>query len=221
VLLFLHGGGFREGDRAQYGFVATPFAKHGIITVVASYRLTGEGFTYPAQTEDAKLAMQWLYANIASYGGDPQRLFMSGHSAGAILAADLGANRSWMTDAHIPKTAFRGIAPVSGRFDLRIGGRPGESDVYAPTPDLAQRASPLLHVTDLVPTAVIAVGSTENAESFIGSSEAMARKLTQSGTKTQYLLLEHADHKDTALAIADERSALFKAILAIIEAPSA
>ena len=64
MLLFLHGGGFREGDRKQYGYVGEPFAKHGIITVVASYRLT-PGFTHPAQPDDTKAIVAWIHKNIA------------------------------------------------------------------------------------------------------------------------------------------------------------
>jgi acetyl esterase/lipase len=64
VLLFLHGGGFREGDRKQYGYVGEPFAKHGIITVVASYRLTPD-FKHPAQPDDTKAIVAWIHKNIA------------------------------------------------------------------------------------------------------------------------------------------------------------
>lgn len=162
VFLFLHGGGFREGDRAQYGFVAKPFADHGVITAVASYRLTGDGFKYPDQPHDTQLAVEWLYRNIAKYGGDPDRLYVGGHSAGAILSADIGVDRAWLKSAGIPTRVLRGIAPISGPYDLRTAGRPGEDSAYAPTTELKEQASPLLHIVDPAPAAVIALGSAEN-----------------------------------------------------------
>ena len=64
VFLFLHGGGFREGDRAQYGFVAKPLVEKGIIVAVASYRLTDPGFVYPSQVEDVRQALHWLHKNV-------------------------------------------------------------------------------------------------------------------------------------------------------------
>jgi acetyl esterase/lipase len=216
VLLFLHGGGFREGDRAQYGFVARPYAAHGIITAVASYRLTGDGFKYPDQPEDARLALQWLYRNVAQYGGDPGRLYLAGHSAGAILSADLGVDTSWMQRYGIPTSALRGIAPVSGIYIMAVPDRPGELNVYASTAELAKRASPLLHVTAPVPAAVIAVGGAENSGQFAETSQQLADKMKAAGVHATFLLLKGEDHKDTVLSFADEHSELFQDVLRMI-----
>jgi arylformamidase len=217
VLLFLHGGGFREGDRAQYGFVARPYAARGIIVAVASYRLTDDGFKYPDQPEDARLALQWLYRNAAKYGGDPGRLYLSGHSAGAILSADLGVDTSWMPKYGIPKSALRGIAPVSGIYMMAVPDRDGELNVYAPTAELAKRASPLLHITSPVPAAVIAVGGQENTGNFASTSQELVDKLNAAGVHAQFVLLKGQDHKDTVLSFADEHSELFQDVIHMIE----
>lgn len=217
VFLFLHGGGFREGDRLQYGFVAKPFAAHGIITAVASYRLTGDGAKYPDQPEDARLALAWLYHHAAEYGGDPDRLYLGGHSAGAIIAADLGVDRTWMKEAGIPTRALRGIAPVSGTYDMRTKDAPGETNVYAPTRELQDRASPILHVKSPVPAAVVAVGSEEKAEEFVVSSRQLADKMTAAGAHVKFLSLAGEDHGATVAALGEEQSELFRAVLAMIE----
>jgi arylformamidase len=224
VFLFLHGGGFREGDRAQYGFVAKPFADHGVITAVASYRLTGDGFKYPDQPHDTQLAVEWLYRNIAKYGGDPDRLYVGGHSAGAILSAEIGVDRAWLKSAGIPTRVLRGIAPVSGPYDLRTPGRPGEDSAYAPTPELKEQASPLLHIVDPAPAAVVALGSAENlgsakqSDMVMDSSKAFAAKLQAAGVKTQLLILDGKDHRGTVTALGDEDSELFKAVIQMITA---
>ena len=214
VFLFLHGGGFREGDRAQYGAVAEPFAAQGIITAVASYRLTGDGFSYPNQTNDTKQALKWLYDNIQTYGGDPNALYVGGHSAGAILSADIGVDRKWMWAADIPHDALKGIAPISGPYDMRRAGRPGEGNSYAPTAELQAAASPILHVGDPAPEAVIAVGS---PEAYVASSQELGEKLKAAGATVQVLVLEGQDHKDTALSLANPDSELFKAVLEMIK----
>ncbi|MDZ4729348.1 MAG: alpha/beta hydrolase [Xanthomonadales bacterium] len=213
VFLFLHGGGFREGDRAHYGAVAEPFVKQGIITAVASYRLTDDGFHYPDQPTDAKNAVKWLYENVGQYGGDAESLYVGGHSAGAILSADIGVDRSWMTEAGIPTAALKGILPISGPYDIRERGRPGEVYAYAPTPELREQASPILHIVDPAPTAVVAVGSTE---AYVASSQELADQLTAAGVNVRFLVLDGEDHKDTALSLANPDSELFKSALEMI-----
>jgi acetyl esterase/lipase len=214
VLLFFHGGGFREGDRAQYGYIAKPFGERGLITAVASYRLTGDGFKYPDQPEDAKLAVEWLYKHIAEYGGDPNRIYVGGHSAGAILAAEIGVDRAWMNDAKIPKRAFGGIVAVSAPYDLRETGRRGEGDVYAPTAELQEQASPILHVTDPVPAAVIAVGSTE---AYVASSRELADKMTAAGSHVRFLSLDGEDHRGSVRQMGEDDSVLVKAVMQMIQ----
>ena len=213
VFLFLHGGGFREGDKAHYGSVAEPFVESGVITAVASYRLTGSGAHYPAQPDDVKGAVKWLYENIADHGGNPEALYVGGHSAGAILSADIGADRAWLVEMGMPKEILKAIIPVSGPYDVRSRGRPGEVYTYAPTPELREQASPILHVNDPVPVALVAVGSEEGYQE---SSTAFTEALKAVGVDAHYLLLEGEDHADTALSLANGGSELFRQALEMI-----
>jgi len=216
VFIFIHGGGFREGDKAHYGAVVKPLIDRGIVTVVTSYRLTGSGFHYPDQPDDIRTAIAWVYEHIAEYGGDPNGLYVGGHSAGAILSAEVGANRDWMEAAGIPYAALKGIAPISGPYDLRDRGRPGEQSAYAPTQELRERASPILHVNNPSPKAVVAVGA---LEAYAKGTEAFVAKLRENGTAVNYLVLEDMDHDDTALTLTSGESALTKAVLQMIEEP--
>ncbi|MGH8168303.1 MAG: alpha/beta hydrolase [Woeseiaceae bacterium] len=209
VFLFLHGGGFQEGDRAQYGFIAEPFAEHGIVTAVASYRLTVGGHTYPAQPEDVRHAVEWLYHHVAEYGGDPAAIYVGGHSAGAILAADIGVDRTWLEEAGIPRETLRGIVPISGAYDLRKSSR-----AYVPTPEAEAAASPMLHIADPAPAAVVAVGSVE--ETYLGSSREFAGKLSAMGVSTKLLIAEGEDHRGTVASLADGDSDLFRMTLEMI-----
>ena len=213
VFLFLHGGGFREGDKSHYGSVAEPFIKAGVITAVASYRLTGSGAHYPDQPDDVKTTVKWLFENIGQYGGNPEAIYVGGHSAGAILSADIGVDRAWLVEMGMPKEIVKGIIPVSGPYDLRARGRPGEVYAYAPTPELREQASPVLHVTDPVPVALVAVGSEEGYQE---SSMAMTEALQAAGVDAHYLLLEGEDHADTALSLANGDSELFTQVISMI-----
>jgi acetyl esterase/lipase len=223
TLLFLHGGGFREGDRAQYGYIAKPFIEQGILVAVASYRLTDPGFRYPDQVEDVKLAVRWIYQHIAHYGGSDMRIFVGGHSAGAILAADIGVDRSWMRKSGIPARALQGIAPVSALYDLRVPDPNALKkvfwNVYAPTIEIQESASPLLRVRDPAPAAVVGVGALEQhgAEDFVAGSTALVEKLNGAGSSARLVSLSGMGHKEAVLALGDGQSEIALAIIRMIK----
>jgi acetyl esterase/lipase len=210
VLLFLHGGGFMEGDRAHYGYVARPYVEKGIVTVVSGYRMAKRGVPYPAQSDDTKAAIVWIHKNIAQFGGDPNKIFLSGHSVGATLSADVSFDRGWMKQAGVPRDAIKGIALISGDYDLS----PGENADYAPTAELEERASPDRHLVDPAPVAVVAAGTNEGK--MRASAEEIEQRLIAKGVKGNLLILEGADHKDTVLAFGEPDSTLSAAVLEMI-----
>jgi acetyl esterase/lipase len=210
VLLFLHGGGFIEGDRSHYGFVAAPYAKHNVITVVSGYRLATPGVTYPAQSEDAKAAIVWISNNIEKFGGDPRELFLSGHSVGATLIADVSFDRAWMRSAGLKTDSIKGIAAISGDYDLS----PGENVAYAPTAELEAQASPLRRIVDPAPVALIAYGTQEPR--MQDSAQTLVQRLQARPIKTRLLALPGENHRDTALSFGTSDSTLANAVLELI-----
>ncbi len=93
VIVSIHGGGLRQGDKSGQTFVGQRFASAGHVTVVVNHRLS-PGVMHPAHIEDIAAAVAWVKRNIAQHGGDPGKLFVIGHSAGAYLAALLSSIRS-------------------------------------------------------------------------------------------------------------------------------
>lgn len=213
VLLFLHGGGFLEGDRAHYGFLAPAYAKQGVIVAVASYRLASAGFPYPAPTDDAKMAIAWLHANIARYGGNANDIVVSGHSAGAILAAEVGADRRWMAKAGVPAGVVRAFVPVSASYEFAADDR--KRDYFVATPELKDQASAIRHIDDPVPRAIIAVGSTETP--ILAPSQAFRDRLAEKGVAADLIVLPGANHQGSVRALGDPASPLFKAVLAALK----
>jgi acetyl esterase/lipase len=212
IFIFLHGGGFREGDRAHYGYVARPFARHGIITVVASYRLTPE-FRFPDQPEDVVGILRWVHGHIKDYGGDAKRIYLSGHSAGAILAATVGLDRGWLTRASLPADLIKGSVPVSGSYQLRVEtGAPGYTDAAR-----VAEASPIHNIDPSPPPALVVAGSLER---HAGPSKELADKIREKGGRVELLILEGMDHDHTAAALGDERGKLVQAILKLIQGES-
>jgi acetyl esterase/lipase len=91
VMMFVHGGGFTVGIKDQYAFVGQVFAGYGIATAVISYRLSPKT-SYPGHVQDTARAFAWLRAHVAEYGGKADKIFISGHSAGATLIGMLGSS---------------------------------------------------------------------------------------------------------------------------------
>lgn len=136
VLVFLHGGAWRTGDRSMYVAVGNRFAKKGIGVAIPSYRLMPRN-PHPAQIEDAAAAFAWVYRNIAQFGGDPSRIYLAGHSAGGHLAALLALDDAYLSKQGVPVSAIRGVAAISGVYDVGA-----IKDFAAAGPD----ASPIQHV---------------------------------------------------------------------------
>ncbi|MEP7246804.1 MAG: alpha/beta hydrolase [Gammaproteobacteria bacterium] len=219
VFLFLHGGAFEEGDRAHYGYVSTPLAAHGVVTVVASYRLIERGpankIHYRDQEEDTRAIIVWIYKNIAQYGGDPNRIFVSGHSAGALLAANAGTDRQWMTQAGLPKTALRGVAAISGGY--ADWSTLGWLTYAAPTPAERARLNPVSLVKDPTPAFILARGEKETNERFMKGIVEMKSALLAKAVQVNVAIEPGADHGGAVLALYNEDSPLTKAILQMIE----
>ncbi len=208
VFVFFHGGGFREGDRADYGFVASPFVHHNILTVVAGYRLT-PSFRYPDAHDDARQALAWVFQNIASRGGDTERIYVGGHSSGANLSAFVSVKTDWLEQMSLPADMIKGCAPVSTSYDLRI---PTWVREYLPDPELRGEASPILNIQTVPRKTVVGVGSLEEKAGRVKSSKEFVRTLKERGGEAELVLLEGCEHDVTALATADEGSELFQAI---------
>ncbi|HEX7114884.1 MAG TPA: alpha/beta hydrolase [Steroidobacter sp.] len=216
VLIFLHGGGNREGDRAHYGYVAEPFAKHGIVTVVASYRLQ-PALPWPAQRDDAQSVVEWVYKNIRRYGGDPEKIYLSGHSAGSNLTAILAYRDGWRKQRSLPMDVLKGVALTSA---VPSGPREGISD-----PVLAAETDVLRNIASPPRWNVLAAGGAE-LEGEVGASrraatEQMARQLEAMGVAADVVFPPGLDHATIVLSLGDERSHLVRAILAMIQGDSA
>lgn len=141
VLVFLHGGSWRSGDRSLYAAFGNRFAKLGIGVAIPSYRLMPKN-PHPAQIEDAAAAFAWVYKNAAKFGGDPERIYLAGHSAGGHLAALLALDDSYLAKHEVPIRAIRGVATLSGVYDV------GEIKEFK---SAGPAASPMTHVHPSAP----------------------------------------------------------------------
>jgi acetyl esterase/lipase len=121
-LVFVHGGGWRSGDRHApfdvYGRLGRRFAAKGVLTAVISYRLAPD-HKFPDFVRDVARAIGAVRSNAARYGGDQRRLFIMGHSAGAHLVALVACDPRWLEEAGLAPARIAGVVSISGPYDLK------------------------------------------------------------------------------------------------------
>ncbi len=121
VLLFIHGGGWRHGHKDgllnPYHRLGKGLARRGVGVAVAAYRLAPK-HKFPAQAEDVARATRWIYENIGEYDGDPERIFLCGHSAGAHLVALVALDERYLRAEGLPPGAVAGVVGISGPYDV-------------------------------------------------------------------------------------------------------
>lgn len=117
VVMFIYGGSWNAGSRQDYGFVGSALAARGFVTVIADYRLVPE-VRFPAFLDDGALALAWVRDNIASHGGDPARIGLAGHSAGAYNAVMLGLDPRILGRAGVDPRLVKAVVGVSGPYDF-------------------------------------------------------------------------------------------------------
>ena len=117
VLMFMHGGYWVIGHKDLLGFMAPAITPAPAVLVSVGYRLA-PGAKHPQQVDDCRAALRWVYENIAGYCGDPDRIYVGGHSAGGHLAAMLTLQRTQRTALGLPEDVIKACFPVSGVFDV-------------------------------------------------------------------------------------------------------
>lgn len=149
TVVWFHGGGLTGGSR----HIPTGLQGKGIAVVAANYRLHPK-VTCPAYPEDAAAAVAWTSRNIKKYGGDADRIFVSGHSAGGYLASMVGIDKRWLAKHGIDADRLAGLIPLSGhaithmtvRKERGIPGNQPVVDAFAPFYHVRPDAPPILLV---------------------------------------------------------------------------
>lgn len=201
VVVFVHGGGWRRGDRADVGAQPRLFNEAGIILVSVDYRLSPK-YIYPAHTDDVAAAVAWTKANIAKYGGDPNRIVVMGHSAGCQMAAQIAVDPRPLAKVSSKPADVKGVIILDGSvMDIpdRIakGGEKLAENcrrAFGPDPKVHADASPINHVQpgrQYPPFLLVYVkdGSLSHEQ-----LKAFGRKLNDVGGKAQLAFMEGKTH---------------------------
>ncbi len=189
VLMFIHGGGWRNGYKEWMGFMAPAITCLPAIFVSIGYRLAPEA-KFPLPVEDCRNAVKWVYDNIAEHGGDPNRLFVGGHSAGGHLAALITFEADSWSGVGLPTDVIKGCFPVSGAFDFSDLER--EPAIIGSADDI-RPASPINHVSGNAVPFFIAIGENDMPD-LVRQAPAMADALRAQPGAVEIAEFEGSDH---------------------------
>lgn len=150
VMVYIHGGGWRRGDKAAVGVKPAFFKAKGWIFVSVNYRLLPEG-QHPVNVNDVALALAKVHDSIAEKGGDPDKIFIMGHSAGAHLASLVATHPGALKGAGKSLSILKGVISLdTNAYDLPtlVGTamKPFYDSVFGTNPETLKDASPQFHV---------------------------------------------------------------------------
>lgn len=214
VIVFVHGGSWNKGDPENYGFIGRAFVPEGFVVVLAAYRLHPEA-VYPAMIEDTAAAIAWTQANIAKHGGDPSRIIISGHSAGAYNVAMTALEARWLAEAGGSAEQIAGVVGLAGPYDFY----PFDSDSTQASFGHVARGEvtqPVTHVRDDAPPKLLVHGEADTLVKPRNSRE-LAKRLENAGAKVETLYLKDAEHNQPLLALASPWRGNSKVFRAFVE----
>jgi arylformamidase len=225
VVLYVHGGGWGRGDKRMAKSLAPLYVERDAVFVSLNYRLAPEN-KYPTFLNDLAAAVRWVKDNIARHGGDPDRLVLVGHSAGAHLVALLGTDPQFLKAQGLPLNVFRAVVPVdtaSFNFLVEPYGmlvkrqKKIREDAFGIDKAVFAAASPTLVVAKakpdtLSPFHIFVSGRRDDAQE---QSDAFATAIRQSGNKATVTVID-LGHARLNQAIGDRDSPLARKVLDVL-----
>lgn len=212
VVVFVHGGGFRAGAKHMpgapfYDNIGVWAAKHGFVGVTINYRLAPE-FQYPSGAEDVARVVGWLKTNAARYGGDPQRIFLWGHSAGATHVADY--------IARTPDAPVAGAILTSGIYHVESGGKVSPwKDYYGEDASKYREKSSVAGLTKS-PVPLLVVSAELDPPDFAADSKLLLEDFARTGKKVQTLHLAGHSHISETFAVGTDDESLSGPVRAFV-----
>ena len=202
VILFVHGGSWKEGSKDDYLFVGESFSRAGYVTVIMNYRLA-PAHKYPDYVQDTAQAIQWIDQNIARYGGSPQQIVVMGHSAGAFNVVEAVDNTRWLNAVNVPVSHIKAVVGIAGpySYDFRTDST---RDAFPANADPDQ-VMPDSHVRTDAPPHLLLVGSKDQRVKPV-NAQRMEAALQAKQIPVQLETVEGANHISIMAAVATRLS---------------
>jgi acetyl esterase/lipase len=198
VVVFFYGGAWAKGARGEYGFAGRAYANKGFVAVVPDYRLVPT-VRVPAYIEDGALAVRWVRDHAAQFGGDPRRITLAGHSAGAYVGAMLALDRHYLLDVGVDPATIRAAALLAGPYDFYPFDDPRAIDAMGNWPRPAE-TQPIHYARADAPPMWLAAGTADDVVKP-RNSRALAARLKALGAPTTLREYPGKGHVDLVMGL--------------------
>lgn len=198
VVVFFYGGGWNGGSRSDYGFAGAGYAGKGFVAIVPDYRLV-PAVRFPAFVEDGALAVRWARDNVSRFGGDPSRITLAGHSAGAYNAAMLALDQRFLANVGVDPKVVRAAALLAGPYDFHPFTEPRGRNAFGAWPRPAE-TQPVTFARRDAPPLFLATGS-EDRVVLPRNSHVLAQRLQALGAPVSLRIYPGANHVDLAVSL--------------------
>jgi acetyl esterase/lipase len=217
VILFFYGGSWQSGSKDLYRAFGQAFASQGIVVAVADYRVYPQ-VKYPAFLDDGARAFRFVHDHIAAAGGDPNRVFLAGHSAGAYIAVMLVSDLHYLKAAGVDPSQVHGVIGIAGPYDFLPLKDPALIDIFGGAD--VRATQPIDYIDGKRAPMLLAHGTADETVG-IGNSRRMAKKLESFGSAVEVKEYQDVGHAGIILSLAPwfrSRTTLRDDIVAFVEA---
>ena len=214
ILVFIHGGYWRSFSNKEFSLVAQGPVAHGITVAVINYSLCPK-VMIPEITRQSRAAVAWMHREGPQFNGDPERLFVCGHSAGGQQAAMLAAT-DWAGEYGLPPEVIKGGIPISGIFDLAPLMYSWLQPKLLLTHEIIRRESPLFNIPPAAPPLLLSLGEYESLE-FHRQAAVYLDAWRANGLEAQLLLQTGKNHITAIEDLARHDSFLCEALVAFMD----
>ena len=159
LVFYVHGGGWRAGDKGTPTALVNIFGRLGMGVASVNYRLSAQ-VKHPTHIQDVARAFSWVYENASRYKIDSDRIVILGVAAGGHLVALLGLNTEYLSQQGVPPNAIKGVVSISGIYDLAGWPEPGKvptrrEQAFGTEPAVLRQASPITYIKPNAPPILI------------------------------------------------------------------
>ncbi len=219
IFVYFHGGAWLRGSAADSSFPAEMFVNAGAHFVVPDFiPISAANGDLRVMADQVRRAIAWTYSNAATFDGDPERLYIGGHSSGGHLCGVVLVT-DWKNDLGLPATTVKGGLCASGMYDLKPVRLSARSKYVKFTDEIEQAMSPQRHL-DLLRAPVIVTYGTYETPEFQRQSRDFAAAVKVLGKPVELIVAENYNHFDTEESLGNPYGPNGRAALALMKLSS-
>ena len=213
IAVFIHGGAWQRGDKGAVSYHAESYVPAGVTYIATNFSLIPPS-TLDEMVRQNRAALAWVYREAEGFGGDPDRIFVLGHSSGGHIAAMMACT-DWQKSYGLPADLVKGAVCLSGMYDLKPVWLSYRNNYLKLDVEGWRRNSPIHNIPQHAPPLIVGCGELD-ADEFRRQPRAFVEAWVGNGQHCEFIEHEGLNHFETAREYNNPDGAMFKSILAMM-----